>query len=120
MTEREGISMKEIRLIGNCIEKLIKEQGLCTKKVAKAIGVRDNSFQKVLNGRMFLSFEQLEQLAKLLSVTIEELLNGDLEHYNQTIVHCNGTFENEENREEILDIIDMYITLKEADYAKEI
>ena len=104
--------MKEMRLIGNMVQKLSKEREINDDSMCEKLDCTMNQYQSFLNGRMFLSFKQLEMLANYFGITIDSLLDGDCEYYEKNIVHCMGNFENLDNRETILDIIDDYLSLK--------
>ena len=103
--------MKEMRLIGNMVRKLAKESNCSDTDICNTIDCTLNQYYEFLDGRLFLSFEQLEKLAQFFKVTVDEIMTGDSDYYEKNVVHCMGEFENTDNREMILDIIDDYLTL---------
>lgn len=103
--------MKEMRLIGNMAQKLSETHQYSDEEICNSLDCTMEQYQSFLNGRVFLAFDQLEKLADLFKVTIEELLAGDNDYYEQNVVHCMGEFEDTNNREMILDIIHDYLTL---------
>lgn len=68
----------------------------------------------LLKGRAYASFPQVSALSKLLEVSIDQLLSGDKESYNTTVVHCMNDFQDTSKREEILDLIDDYVDIVDA------
>lgn len=106
--------MKGMRMLGNMIQKLAQEQGKTLEDMSRLLECRTEQVRGVYKGLLFLSFSQLEKVAEYLGVTVNVLLEGDIDHYEKTVVHCVGEFTNPENREKILDIIDDYISLKNA------
>lgn len=103
--------MKELRLLGSTIKKLSQEKHL---RLESFMGWTEDQTAAILDGRLFPSFADLQKLSKLFSVTVDDLMHGDEEYYNQKVVHCMGLFEKPENREMILDIIDDYLVLMDA------
>lgn len=103
--------MKDLRLLGNMIKKLSQEQHV---KLESALGWSEDQVAAIFDGRVFPSFHELEKLASIFKVSVPELLHGDESYYEQNVVHCMGSFENPDNREAILDIIDDYIMLQKA------
>lgn len=103
--------MKDLRLLGSMIKKLSKEQNI---ELEDVLGWNRDQVAAVFDGRLFPSFSELETLSSAFKVSIDDLLRGDEAYYNQEFVHCMGSFENPENRELILDIIDDYIILQSA------
>ena len=67
-----------------------------------------------LKGRAYISFEQLSLLATKLKVEVSSLLSGDEDGYNKAVVHCMNNFDNPNNRETILDIIDEYMDILDS------
>lgn len=102
--------MRNARITGNFIEKRIAELHLDTIIVAKKLGYTNEQFCKLLKGYTLATYKQLVVLSGILETTVEKLLQGDREHYDKTVVHCMNSFDNTENREKILDIIDQYVS----------
>ena len=106
--------MKDMRIFGNMIEKLTLEKNDTSQKLGELLGCPEEQILALYKGLIFPSFEQLDQLATHFEVTIDEILSGDEAYYKQNVVHNMGQFEDSENREKILDIIDDYLSLKSA------
>ncbi len=105
--------MQELRLMGNYIQKLMIENHSTIKDISKYLDISEDVVSKFLQGRLFLTFGQLEEIALFFNVRLEKIFNGDLDYYNKTIVKSNGNSLSENDREFILDVIDDFLTLKE-------
>ncbi len=103
--------MKELRIIGSFVEQLSCEKQYSEKKLAEEVGCSYYQFKLFMNGRLMLTFDQMKKLAECLQVSLDELMKGDESYYNKNVVHCMGEFENMQNCEDILDIIDDYLRL---------
>lgn len=106
--------MKSMRVLGNMIEKLAQENNATPENMGQLLHCTADQVKAMYKGRIFPSFEQLNQLATYFSTTIDALLDGDEQHYKNSVVHCMGAFERPDDRELILDIIDDYLRLKDA------
>lgn len=108
--------MKNMRVLGDMIGKLAGEAygADAQDRLSQVLGCTPDQVSQVFQGRLFLSFPQLSRLAEVLHTPVDALLAGDEAHYRENVVHCMGQFEREENREEILDIIDDYLRLKSS------
>lgn len=106
--------MKNMRVLGNMIEKLALQKQDTLEDMGQVLDCTPNQVKAMYKGRVFPSFAQLNRLADYFGTTVDVLLNGDEEYYENNVVHCMGDFQNPENRENILDIIDDYLRLKEA------
>ena len=103
--------MKKARMIGNYIEHRIKNGGLDPSIVAEHIGITEEQLNQFCRGRLLLSFNQLVKLAELFNIAVGQILCGDLEEYDNSF---SDQFDNPENREIILDIIDNYLDIIES------
>lgn len=106
--------MQKARMLGNYIEQLADEKNLSLSDLSATLNCQENQVKSLLKGRSFATFDQISLLSKQLGVTVSELLHGNEEHYNATVVHCMNQFQNVENRELILDIIDDYMDIYDA------
>lgn len=59
-------------------------------------------------------FPQMSLIASELGTTVSQILAGDESLYNKTVVHCMNEFDNDKNREKILDIMDNYMDIFDA------
>lgn len=106
--------MKKSRMLGNYVGNLAKNKGLSISDLCKTMDCTEEQVRSFLGGHILASFSQISALAKKLEVTVSDLLAGDEEQYNATVVHCMNQFQNADNREFILDIIDDYITIRDS------
>lgn len=106
--------MQKARMLSNYVEYLADKKGLSFSDLGNAIGCDEQKVYSFVKGRSFASFSQISALAKLLGASVTELLSENLEHYNQTVVDCMNEFQDTQNREKILDLIDDYIDVVDA------
>ena len=106
--------MKKARMLGNYAEYLADQHGLDVSHLSALLSCTENQIQAFYKGRSFPSFSQLSKLSKALDTTPSVLLAGNEKIYNETGVHCMNSFDNPENREKILDIIDDYMDIYNA------
>lgn len=106
--------MKDMRVLGKTIEKLAAERHVAAGDLGELIHCSAGQVALLFKGRLFLAFDQLSAIADRFQVSVDELLDGDMDYYNKTVVECMGEFSNDMNREEILDIIDDYLDLRSA------
>ena len=106
--------MKEARKLGNFIEQLAASKGLSTSQLGSILGCSENRVLALIKGRAYATFAQISSLASALGVSVQELLRGDEQHYQATVVHCMNEFQDQENREMILDLIDHYVDVIDA------
>lgn len=102
--------MNDLRKIGNFIKSKMNEQGKSIQSLTKESGYSTKDIGKILDGRLFLSPRQIEEIADILDMDIDEMINcTDVDS-----VEYVGEFTNEENKDKLLDYIDRYVDLKEA------
>ena len=106
--------MKQARMLGSYVEELAKRNNVPLASLEEILNCDDHKLRRFFKGRTFASFSQMQAVANLLNVSILDLLEGDKESYKANIVHCNQNFDNDDNREKILDIINDYMDLYEA------
>ncbi len=106
--------MQKARIIGNYIEQLATEQGISNAELSEILGCKERQVKALMKGRMLASFEQLSVLAQKFGVSVSDLMRGDIEQYNQSVVHCVNQFSDINNREIILDLIDEYLDVLDA------
>ena len=103
--------MRNARLLGNYVEQLSKKKNLTVSDLSSILKCTESQVRAFFKGLAYASFDQLTALSDALEVGIEDLLNGDKEIYRQTVVHYMNDFQEEENREQILDLIEDYIDI---------
>ena len=106
--------MKQARMLGSYVEELAKRNNVPLVKLEEILNCDDHVLRRFFKGRIFASLSQIQVLANLLNVSVLDLLEGDEESYRTNVVSCNHEFDNDDNREIILDIIDDYVDLYDA------
>lgn len=106
--------MQQARMLGYRVQKNADSCNVSPLELGKVIGCNELQMKSFFKGRAYISFEQLSLLAKKLKVEVSSLLSGDNEGYNKTVVHCMNDFDNPNNRETILDIIDEYMDILDS------
>ena len=106
--------MQDMRVLGLTIQKLAAEHHVSVPELGALIRCDADQVKRLFKGRLFLAFDQLLALADRFQVSVDTLLDGDREYYNKNVVHCMGEFAEEQNREEILNMIDDYLDLLQA------
>lgn len=106
--------MSTLRNLGYKISSLLsgnsfKEQELCAK-----LNFSSPDLQRLKYGRLSLNPLQISTVASVLSVKTEDLINYKNADSYKNMVHCMSTFSSQEHCDEILDLIDAYIDVKEA------
>lgn len=102
--------MNDLHKIGNFIKSKMNEQGKSIQSLAKESGYSAKDIGKILDGRLFLSPKQIEEIANVLELNVDEIINcTDVDP-----IECMGEFTKEENKDMLLDYIDRYVDLKEA------
>ena len=106
--------MQKARMLGNYVYHLATQKGLSTHELGKMLGCQEHQVKSFLKGRSFATFDQMTVLARELGISVTDLLKGNEDYYNATVVHCMNQFQNNANREKILDIIDDYMDIVDA------
>ena len=106
--------MRNMRVIGATIRKELEAKCVSQEQLAKEIEIDVNDLEMAIYGRKMLSFAQLFRISECLGVNIDALVEGDNSYYSNTVVDCMNGFEDEENRENILDLIYDYMDLLDA------
>lgn len=106
--------MQGARMLGNYVDYLAKKKNIPCSDLAELLECSEHQVSSFLKGRLHASFPQMLKLAQKLDSTVDRLLDGDEVIYKQTVVECMNDFDQDKNREEILDIIDNYIDLCDA------
>ena len=106
--------MKAARMIGNYAENRIHDLGISTEEINGLLNLSDQETEAFFKGRLLLTYDQLTRLAQRIDVTTLDLIKGNEEEYTSSVVHCMNPFDNEQNREKILDIIDDYMDIQDS------
>ena len=106
--------MKSARKIGNYAQHRSQEMGISITEINNILGLSDSEINAFFKGRRMLTYDQLMALSELLSTTIKDMIEGDDVLYSESVVHCMNDFDNDANREKILDIIDDYMDIRDS------
>ena len=106
--------MERMRLFGNMICKLSNEKSISHDLLCRELDCTEERLYALLNGCVRPTFMELDRLSEIFEHSPEELLAGNRNHYESTIVHCMNEFRDAKAREEILDIIEGYVRLASA------
>ena len=106
--------MKKARMIGNYVQYLSKENGLSTEALSNLLNCTEEQVLMFEKGRAFLGFDQIKAISDYFHVSVTDLLNGNPDVYDATVVHCINDFQTDSNREKIMDIIDDYMDIRDA------
>ena len=96
--------------IGSFIKLKMMEQNKSIQSLAEESGYSTKDIGKILDGRLFLSPKQIEEIAGILDLDINEMINC----IDVDSIEYVGEFTKEENKDKLLDYIDRYVDLKEA------
>lgn len=86
-----------------------KEDELCEK-----LNFSSSDLMRLKCGRLSLTPAQITAVANTLSIKTADLVNYKNTDSYKGMVHCMSAFSSQEHCDEILDLIDTYIDLKEA------
>ncbi len=106
--------MQQARMLGYRVQKIADSCNVSPLELSEVIGCNVIQMKSFFKGRAYISFEQLSLIAKKLKVEVSSLLSGDNEGYNRDVVHCMNDFDDPNNRETILDIIDEYMDILDS------
>lgn len=84
------------------------------KELCDVLGITTQELKKLYKGRLFLTGSDLEKIAEVCGVSADSFVEADPAEYDAQVVDCMSDFNNRENREMILDLIDAYIDAREA------
>ena len=102
--------MNDFHKIGSFIKLKMMEQNKSIQSLAKESGYSIKDIGKIFDGRLFLSPKQIEEIAGILDLDINEMINC----IDVDSIEYVGEFTKEENKDMLLDYIDRYVDLKEA------
>lgn len=106
--------------LGNVIKKIREQKGLLQKQVANELGIGNTNYNKLENGIHGPSVKELQQLAKYLDMTVDQILNFEGEMPQEVSMEGKPGFEqinminqlDEEDKSNVFKIIDTMLTNK--------
>lgn len=108
--------MKEERLIGNNIQLFMYNRNISEEDIAVSLGYSQNDISRMLEGRIFLSFEELQDIADYFDIDVEELFdkkNSEL-YEDAGCIYCNHYFKDQANLDKIMNIFDLICDIEEV------
>lgn len=102
--------MNDFHKIGSFIKLKMMEQNKSIQSLAEESEYSTKDIGKILDGRLFLSPKQIEEITGILDLDINEMINC----IDVDSIEYVGEFIKEENKDKLLDYIDRYVDLKEA------
>ena len=108
--------MKEERIIGNNLKVLLKQKNITNEMMASSLGYNNDDITRISEGRMYLSIDEIDEIAKFLNVEPDDILNQRAtEDYEAAgCIHYNHPFKDKENMEKIMDIFDWVCDIEEV------
>lgn len=106
--------MASLRDLGYKIMSLVNNKDSLKKQLCMKLNFSSTDLNRLLFGRLSVTPVQLTTIAETLSVPVEELINYKNNDSYKNVVHCMSSFSTQEHCNEVLDIIDSYIDIKEA------
>ncbi len=106
--------------LGSTVKKIREQKGLLQKQVANEINIGPSNYNKLENGIREPSVKELQLLAKLFGMTVDQVLNYDGEMPTEVTLEDKPGFErlnminqlDEEDRSTVMKIIDTMLTKK--------
>ena len=106
--------------LGSTIKKIREQKGLLQKQVASELNIGPSNYNKLENGIREPSVKELQQLAKLFGMSVDQVLNFEGELPQEVTLENKSGYEqlnlinqlDEEDRSVIMKIIDTMLTKK--------
>ena len=106
--------------IGHNIKKIREQKGLLQKQVANELGIGYTNYNKMENGNREPSVAELQKLAKLFNMTVDQILNSDADIPNDVTLEDKSSIEqmnlikqlDDDDRTVVFKIIDTMLTKK--------
>ena len=106
--------MASLRDLGYRIMTLSKNNEALISELCSKLNFSRLDLNRLFYGKLSLTPLQIKTVASTLSVSVEDLINYKNQDSYKDIVHCMSSFSSQENCNEVLDIIDSYVDIKEA------
>ena len=112
--------MASLRDFGYKVHTLLSEYPSKKDELSKKLNFSNNDLARLTCGRLAVTPNQVEIIADVFSTSPIDLLSYENKDSFSSMVHCTKAFSSQKNCNEILDIIDSYIDIKEAASKKKI
>lgn len=108
--------MKSQRIIGNNIQLLLKNNNWDDSMMVSSLGYSENDVARIKEGRVYLSSEEIEEIASFFSTSSDDLRKErDVEAYEDAgCIHYNHHFKDQAKLEEIMDLFDLICDIEEV------
>lgn len=104
------------RVFGQNMHYYMKSKNISLDTLAQKLNYTVLEIKKIFDARLFIDKDEKEDIAKALGVSIDDLMDASkkLPHDVTNLIEYRGDFSNEENKEKILDLFDMYCDIQES------
>lgn len=106
--------MRKARKMGSYIQYLAESEGITEEAMSAILGCKVEEVRELYRGLLYPDYARLCILAERFKVSVSEIIEGNEEIYREQRNKEMGTFENEENRERVLDIIEAYYDIAKS------
>jgi DNA-binding Xre family transcriptional regulator len=106
--------MKTSRIIGQNIALTMEEKKVGVHSLCQKLEISEADLHRVQEGVLMLDSSTLKRMCAELGVSLETMMEQRPESEYRKLIHCMGKYQNPENKEKILDYIDLYIAMEEA------
>lgn len=101
------------RKIGFNIDSFMKKAGISIESFAKQFGYTMKDVHNIVEGKVMLPPQELEQICSYLGITKENLIHAEADSLVPELQYMNE-FSNPDNLDKILDLVDLYVEFKEV------
>lgn len=106
--------MSYARELGYTIHQAVAGDFQKEHEIRSALNLSEFEAKRLYAGRLFLTSSDIKKVAGILNIPAKELVRIDTANYDKNVVHCMSDFNDRNNREKILDLINAYIDVREA------
>lgn len=106
--------MSHARELGFAIRQRVEGNREREQQIQETLHITPYELEKLYAGRLFLTGSDIRKAASVCGVEPRDLMEADREAYDRNVVRYMTAFQERENREKILDLIDAYIDAREA------
>ena len=106
--------MRYSRIIGQNILLAMNENNISMSYMLENLDYTEKDMYRIIEGVTLIDSQELDNIADVLGVDVDELSTPRDEAQYREIMHCMGEYHNSSNKDKILDYIDLYIKLAEV------
>lgn len=106
--------MASLRNLGYKVHSLLVSNPKKRNALQKRLNFSRSDLKRLEFGRLSLTPSQIKTIAEIFSIDPKELINYKNSDSYKKVVYCRKPFSSQEHCDEILDIIDSYIDIREA------